>query len=297
MRPTVALLCACLFVALPASAQMEDVVIETTPLTDSLHMLTGQGGNLVVCSGDDGVFLVDDQYAPLTDRIRAAISEIHDGDVRFVLNTHWHADHTGGNENFGEAGSVIVAHDNVRERMSVDQFNELFDRGTPASPPAALPVVTFADGLTFHLNGQTIEVIHFAHAHTDGDAIVHFVDDDVIHTGDIVFWGLYPFIDVDSGGSVDGVIAATGALLDMSGASTRFVPGHGTVLGRQELTAYRDMLVELRATVAGLLAEGRSEDEIVAAAPTADYDAEWGQVWLDGETFTRILCRSLTDGS
>lgn len=298
MRSIIALACALLCAAAPAFAQdMDDVVVEATALTGSLHMLTGQGGNLVVCTGPDGIFLVDDQYAPLTERIRSAIAEIQAGDVRFVLNTHWHGDHTGGNENFGEAGAVIVAHENVRQRMSVDQFNQLFDRETPASPAAALPVVTFSDGIVFHLNGETIRVEHFEHAHTDGDATVHFVDANIIHTGDIVFWGLYPFIDIDSGGSVDGIIEATASLLEMSDDATRFVPGHGPLLGREQVAAYREMLLELRGRVQKLLDDGLDMEAVVAAAPTADHDAEWGQVWLDGPTFTKVLVRSLSGGN
>ena len=293
MRPLVFALLLCL--ALPAQAQMEDVVIETTPLTDSLHMLKGRGGNLVVCTGSDGIFLVDDQYAPLSEKIMAAVAEIQEGPVRFVLNTHWHGDHTGGNENFGETGSVIVAHDNVRARMSTDQFNEFFDRETKASPKGALPVVTFSDGLTFHMNNLTLEITHFAHAHTDGDAVVFFREANVIHTGDIVFHGLYPFIDVDSGGSIDGVIAACEAILEMSDDATRIVPGHGPVIGRAEIVTYRDMLIEIRDRVAARIAAGDDLDAVLAAKPTADWDEELGHVWLTGDQVTELVYRSLKD--
>jgi len=293
MRSLVFALLVCL--AVPANAQMEDVVIETTPFTDSLHMLSGRGGNLVVCTGDDGIFLIDDQYAPLSEKIMAAIAEVQEGPVRFVLNTHWHGDHTGGNENFGETGSVIVAHENVRARMSVDQFNELFDRETPASPEGALPIVTFSEGLTFHVNGLTLEVIHFARAHTDGDAVVRFAEANVIHTGDIVFDGLYPFIDVDSGGSIDGVIAACAAILEMADAQTKIVPGHGPVLGRTEVSAYRDMLVEIRARVATRIEAGDDLEAVKASRPTADWDEELGHVWLTGDQVTELVYRSLTE--
>jgi len=276
------------------SAQMDDVVIETTPLSDSLHMLTGQGGNMIVSAGSDGIFLVDDQFAPLTGRILAAIAEIQAGDVRFVLNTHWHGDHTGGNENLGQAGSVIFAHDKVRERMSIAQFNELWDRETPASPTAALPIVTFADGITFHLNGETLRVSHIEHAHTDGDAIVHFLDANIIHTGDVVFWGLYPFIDVDSGGSIDGVIAGCDRLAQMADADTRFVPGHGTMFGPAELGQFRDMLVQVRARVSALIEEGKDLEAVQVARPTLEYDEDWGQLWLDGDAFTETVFNSLS---
>ncbi|RKZ16159.1 MBL fold metallo-hydrolase [bacterium] len=283
-----------LFVASAASAQFEDVVIKTTPLTTSLHMLEGYGGNLVLSSGEDGVFLVDDQFAPLTERILAAIAEITDEDVRFVLNTHWHGDHTGGNENIGQTGAVIVAHDNVRERMSVEQFSAFLDRTTPASPSIALPIVTFSEGIAFHLNGETIEVTHIESAHTDGDAIVHFHTANVIHTGDVVFWGLYPFIDVESGGSVDGVIAGCEVLLELGDADTRYVPGHGTIIGREELANYRDMLVQFRTAIAALIEQGKSLQEVQDAAPTAAYDEAWGQVWIDGDQMTQSIYNSLT---
>ena len=294
MRPIPLLLLGLIALTMPASAQMEDVVIEATPLTDSLHMLTGRGGNIIVSAGEDGIFLVDDQYAPLTERILAAVAEIQAGEVRFVLNTHWHGDHTGGNENLGQTGSVIVAHENVRERMSVTQFNELWDRETEASPKAALPVVTFRSGVTFHLNGQTMEVSHIEHAHTDGDAIVHFLDANIIHTGDVVFWGLYPFIDVDSGGSIDGVIAGCDRLSEMADDETRFVPGHGTMFGLSELAEYRAMLVEIRARVSAMIEEGKDLEAVQAAAPTREYDEHWGQMWLDGDTFAKTVFNSLT---
>jgi glyoxylase-like metal-dependent hydrolase (beta-lactamase superfamily II) len=274
---------------------MEDVIVETTRLTDNLHMLKGSGGNLVVCTGDDGIFLVDDQYAPLTERILAAIAEIQEGPVRFVVNTHWHFDHTGGNENFGKAGSVLVAHENVRERMSADQFNRFLDREIPASPHVALPVVTFDAGVTFHLNGQTLEVRHFANAHTDGDAAVFFREANVIHTGDIVFYGLYPFVDVDSGGSIDGIIDACEVFLEEADAETQIVVGHGPLIGRAELETYLDMMVEIRARIATRIEAGDDLAAVQASRPTADWDETWGNTWLNGDQITELVYRSLTE--
>jgi glyoxylase-like metal-dependent hydrolase (beta-lactamase superfamily II) len=277
----------------PAGAQYEDAEIESVELTPSIHLLTGPGGNMLVWNGEDGIFLIDDQYAPLSERILAAIAEIQEGPVRFVLNTHWHGDHTGGNENLGKTGAVIVAHDNVRERLSTEQFNEMWDKTTLPSPRAALPIVTFASGLSFHLGDETLEVSHVAHAHTDGDAIVYFRDANIIHTGDIVFWGLYPFIDVDSGGSVDGVVAGCDRLLEISDAKTRFVPGHGTVIGRDELVEYRAMLVEIRSRVAAAIADEEDLDAVLASRPTAEWDEAWGGTWLSGDDFTKIVFRDL----
>ncbi|MEO1310678.1 MAG: MBL fold metallo-hydrolase, partial [Pseudomonadota bacterium] len=174
-----------------AQSQFDGVTIRTTELADGVYMLEGAGGNMAVSVGPDGVILIDDQFAPLSERIQAAIGELSDLQVRFVLNTHWHGDHTGGNEAFGATGAVIVAHDNVRERMSVDQFNDLLGRETKAGDPAALPVVTFTDQVTFHLNGRPVEVVHVPAAHTDGDSIVRFVGSNVVHAGDVFFSGRF----------------------------------------------------------------------------------------------------------
>lgn len=272
-----------------AVAQWDEVEIGSQELTPSIHVLTGRGGNMAVCVGDEGVFLVDDQYAPLTDRIRAKIAEIHDGPVRFVLNTHWHGDHTGGNENFGETGSLIVAHDNVRARMAIENVSTIWDRTTPPSPEGALPVVTFNDEVTFHVNGETVHCFHVANAHTDGDAVVHFVDADVIHMGDVYFNGLYPFIDTDSGGSIDGMIAAVERVMALCTPETVLIAGHGPVGDLDSLRAYHDMLVRIRARTNALIRQGADLDAVIAAAPTAEWDAEWGQTWIDGEKFIEVV--------
>src|SRR5258706_9143076 len=205
-------------------------------------MLTGAGGNIGVSAGEDAVFVIDDQYAPLTDRITAAIAKITPKPVRFVLNTHWHGDHTGGNENFGKGGSLIVAHENVRKRMSVEQFIEAFNMRSPAAPPVALPVVTFAQSVTFHLNGDEIRAIHMPNAHTDGDAVVHFLRNDVVHMGDIYFNGMYPFIDDATGGSVEGVIPACDKGDALVSDKTHIIPGHGRPSNKAEPKAHLHML-------------------------------------------------------
>jgi len=284
----------CLVLPVALSAQdFSDVVIETTAVSGNIHMLQGAGGNLAICSGEDGVILVDDQFAPLTEKIRAAIGEVSDGDIRFVLNTHWHGDHVGGNENLGKAGTLIVAHDNVRVRMSTEQFNELFDRSTPASPKDALPVVTFNDTATFHLNGETIRAFHVPPAHTDGDSIVHFVNSDVVHMGDLYFQGKYPFIDVDSGGSIDGVIAAADQVLAMVDDNTKIIPGHGPLSNKAELMEYRNMLSDIRKIVADMMAAGKSAEEIQAAMPTKPWDEVWGGGFMKPDVFASIVVRSL----
>jgi glyoxylase-like metal-dependent hydrolase (beta-lactamase superfamily II) len=236
--------------AQPALAQQDfsEVDIETVGIADGLYVLIGAGGNIGLTVGDDGAFLVDDQYAPLTEKIKQAIGAVTDKEVHFVINTHWHGDHTGGNENFGEAGAVIVAHDNTRSRMAVEQFVPLFDHRAPPSPADALPIVTFSDTVTFHWNDKTIHAFHASHAHTDGDAIIRFVEDDVYHMGDIYWTSGYPRIDVGNGGSVDGVIAAVERVLAMADADSRIIPGHGPLppRGPAALRSYLEMLTGVR---------------------------------------------------
>jgi len=284
--------------ATPATAQQQDfsqVEIKTQKVADGVWMLQGAGGNLGLSAGEDGAFLIDDQFAPLTDKIRAAVAEITDQEVRFVFNTHWHFDHTGGNENFGQAGSLIVAHDNVRRRMSVDQVMEAFNRTVPAAPKVALPVVTFAKDVTFHLNGETIHAFHVPPAHTDGDSIVHFQNANVVHMGDILFNGGYPFIDAGSGGSVDGVIHAVNKVLAMTDADTQFIPGHGPLANRDDLVAYRNMLEKVRTGVAALKAAGKSLEEAQAAKPTADLDETWGGGFINADQIVAIVYGTLPD--
>jgi glyoxylase-like metal-dependent hydrolase (beta-lactamase superfamily II) len=236
----------------------------------------------------------DDQYAPLSDKILAAVKAITPDPVRFVLNTHWHGDHTGGNENMGKAGAYIVAHDNVRKRMSSEHFNAVFQRTTPASPEGALPVVTFAEGITFHWNGEEIRVYHVPPAHTDGDAIVHFVKADVVHMGDLFFNGFnYPFVDVSSGGRVDGVIGAADRVLAAVSDKTRIIPGHGPLATKADLQLYRDTVKTLRDRIAKLKAEGKTKEDVIAAKPTADYDAKWGGGFIKPDVFTGLVFDSL----
>lgn len=295
-RFATALVAACLFAALPAASQQDfsGVEIESHPVADGVWMLTGAGGNLGVSAGEDGVFLIDDQFAPLTEKIRAAIAKLDDGPIRFVVNTHWHSDHTGGNENLGNAGALIVAHENVRERMSVEQFMERFGRTVPASPKAALPVVTYDESVTFHLNGDRIHAFHVPPAHTDGDSLVHFREANVIHMGDTFFAGGYPFVDLGSGGSVRGVIAAADRALELADAETKIIPGHGPLSDRAALQEYRDMLASVVAAVEPLVAEGKSLEEVRAAKPSAAFDEAWGGGFIDAPTFVETVYQSLT---
>jgi len=265
----------------PLAAQNFDAVqIRAQSLGGGIYMLMGQGGNIGLSVGEDGVFIVDDQFAPLTDKILAAIAEITSESVRFVFNTHWHGDHTGGNENLERTGALIVAHENVRERLSVDQVLERIGRPaaeSPAVPEGARPVVTFTEDVTFHLNGDELHAFHVENAHTDGDAIVHFKRANVVHMGDTFFRDRFPFIDTATGGSIDGMIAASGTALAVMDGETQVIPGHGGLSNREDLCRYRDALKTMRDAVADLMEQGRSLEQIVAARPIRAQAEAWGQ--------------------
>jgi glyoxylase-like metal-dependent hydrolase (beta-lactamase superfamily II) len=285
-------------VVLPSAAEQEEdpfakVEIETTKLTETLYMLKGRGGNLGLCVGKDGVFLVDDQYAPLTEKILAAIAEITDQPVQFVFNTHWHGDHTGGNENFGKTGSLLVSHTNVRRRMSTEQFMDFFDETEPAAPDAALPVVTFTDSLTFHYNDEVITAFHVPHAHTDGDGVVHFPGANVVHSGDIIWYTLYPYIDYSAGGTIDGMIEGTRLILGLCDGDTRVITGHGPLIQKPEVENYLAMLTGIRDAVAAEKSKGKSLEETQAAAPAAAWDEDWGKLWLTSDQFVAMVYKSL----
>lgn len=272
----------------------DKVQIKTVKLSENVYMLLGSGGNIGVYAGEDGVFLVDDQFAPLTKKIKAAIGKISDKKIRFVINTHWHFDHVGGNENLGEMGSVIIAHENVRKRMSTDQFIEFFQKKIPASPKVALPIITFTKDLVFHLNGENIHVFHVNNAHTDGDAIVYFRNSNVIHTGDIYFAGLYPFIDTSAHGSVNGVIDAAQYVLSIINDDTKVIPGHGPLSNKAELRAYVDMLISVRAKISKQISDGKTIEEIQRTKPTQAFDKKWGHGMLTPDQFVQILYKNLS---
>jgi len=272
----------------------DKVQIKTVKTSGNVYMLMGSGGNLGVLVGDDGVFLVDDQFAPLTKKIKDAIGKISDKEIRFLINTHWHFDHVGGNENLGETGSVIIAHENVRKRMSTDQFIEFFQKKVPASPKVALPIITFTQDLMFHLNGEDIHVFHVNNAHTDGDSIVYFRNSNVIHTGDIYFAGIYPFIDTSSHGSVNGVIDAAQHILSIIDDNTKVIPGHGSLSNKAELSAYVDMLISMRAKITKQISDGKTLEEIQKTKPAQKFDEKWGHGMLTSDKFVQILYTDLS---
>ena len=278
--------------AVTAAAQNFDTVqVRSTPVAGAVHMLVGSGGNIGLVVGDDAVFVVDDQFAPLTPKILAAIKAITPQPVRFVLNTHWHYDHTGGNEHMGEAGALIFAQENVRKRMSTGQFLQALNRTEPPSPRGALPVVTFTDTVSFHLNGDSIVVFHVPPAHTDGDAVVMFTKANVVHSGDLFVSDRFPFVDRSSGGSIHGIIGAAERMIAATNAQTKIIPGHGPLADRARLQKYRDMLVVMRDRMRREIAAKHTIDQVLASKITAEYDAEWP---AGRERFLRILFEELS---
>ena len=286
-----AILMTCVLACGSARAQQnfDKVEIKTEKLSPSTYVLFGAGGNIGVSVGDDALFIIDDQYAPINPKILAALKLLSDKPVKFVLNTHWHGDHTGGNEKMGDAGALIVAHNNVRKRMSSEQFIALFKSKVPPSPKSALPVVTFSADVTFHLNGDEVFGFHVPNAHTDGDTIVQFKKSNVIHMGDTFFNGWYPFIDVSSGGSPEGVIAAADRVLALADDNTKIIPGHGPVSNKADLKNYRDMLSTVTGRIKALLKQGKKLDEIKAAKPSAEFDERWGKAFITPSAFTEML--------
>lgn len=280
-----------------AHAQGQDfdkVTIKTTKITEGVYLLEGAGGNIGVSVGEDGAIVIDDQFPQLTPKIQAAIAAITPKPIRFVVNTHWHGDHVGGNENLGSAGAVIVAHENVRKRMSAEQFIELSKKKVPPSPLKALPVVTFASDITLHFNGEDIHVIHVDPAHTDGDSIIVFPKSKVVHMGDCYLTISYPYADVSSGGTFDGHIALTEKVFGMIDDSYKIIPGHGTLSDRAELKAWHDMLVELRAAVKKQVDAGKKLDAIQKMNLTAKWDEKWGQKFIKPDQVIDFAFQSVT---
>lgn len=277
----------------------DEVQFTSIKAADNIYMLQGAGGNIGLFFGPDGVFLIDDQFAPLHEKLVAQITELSGGAATdlsdaFLINTHFHPDHTDGNEIIGESGGIIFAHENVRQRLSVEQFVPFFNSRHPALSAAGLPVITFTRDLTFHLNGDSISVLHLRNAHTDGDAIVHFTRANVIHTGDIVFLQTYPLIDLDNGGSVAGMIGAVETILDLADDQTIIIPGHGNISNRSELVQYHLMLTTIYEKASQMVKDGKSLDEIQAAGISKDFD-ETCDGFIAHEAFIGLVYRDLTE--
>jgi len=248
------------------------VEIKTTKLSSNFYTLEGLGGTIGVLDGPDGIFMVDGEYAPLTTKIVAAIKQFSSEPIRFMVNTHVHGDHTGGNENFGKLGVVIVARDELRDRLAHPMPTANGTPGVPM-PTAGLPLITYEGRLTFHMDGEDVQLIPIPHAHTDGDTLIYFPHADIIMSGDFYRSIQYPNIDRTNGGSLNGMVDGLAALIALAGPNTKIVPGHGPVVSKTDVTTQRDMILAIRDRIAALIAQGKTQDEVVAANPTADYDA------------------------
>ena len=278
----------CLLITVSPLRAQNDVKINTIRVSDNIYMLTGQGGNIGLFLGEDGTFIVDDQFAPLTEKILAAIKSVGGDTPRFLINTHFHGDHTGGNENLGNAGTLIFSHDNVRERLVNGSYIKAFGMNAPPANKAALPVLTFSEDMHFHINNESVNAVHVSSAHTDGDSIIYFKKANVVHAGDIFFNGFYPFIDSANGGSLKGTIAAVDAILAATDSNSKIIPGHGPLADKKQLQAYRDMLATAYSRLLKLKNDGVSAEDAVIRKPLADLEEKWGGGIFSGEKWIGI---------
>jgi glyoxylase-like metal-dependent hydrolase (beta-lactamase superfamily II) len=284
--------------ASPPPPDFSKVEIRTTDLGNNVHMLEGQGGNTTVAVAKDGIIMVDGgQFAPLHDKLKAAIASISNQPIKYLINTHFNGDHTGGNELFAKEGAIVVSQINVKKRLATGTTNGLTGAKTPPAPQAALPSDTYTNFSKIRLSGRVADLKHVANAHSDGDTYVWFKTANVLATGDTFTNGRYPNIDFANGGSINGMIAAADACLKLANAKTRIVPGHGPVANKAALTEYRTMLVTARDRMAKLVQERKSEDEVLAAKPFADLDAKWAPNELASKNFIRVAYHSLADKS
>lgn len=279
----------------PPPPDFSKVEIKTTDLGNNVYMLEGQGGNITVAVAKDGIIMVDGEFAPLHDKIKAAISAVSSQPVKYLINTHFHGDHTGGNEPFAKDGAIVVAEIDVKNRLAAGTTNGLTGVKTPPASPGALPAKTYSGALKIRLPGRVADLKHIANAHTDGDTYVWFKTANVLSTGDTFTNGRYPNIDFANGGNINGMIAAADAYLKLTNAKSRIVPGHGPVADKAALADYRAMLVTARDRMAKLVIDGKTEDDAVAAKPFADLDAKWAPTELAAKNFIRVVWHSLAD--
>jgi cyclase len=275
-----------------AQQDFSKVEIKSQKVAGNVHMLQGAGGNIGVSVGSDGILIVDDQYAPLAEKIKAALKTLSEGKLKFVLNTHWHGDHTGGNVVFGPEAPVI-AHDNVRKRLSTDQRIELFKSTVPASPKEAWPVITFGQSLSVHFNGEEIKVIHFPQGHTDGDSVIFFTGSNVVHMGDDFFAGRFPFVDLGSGGTVEGLARNIGEILGKLPPGVKLIPGHGPISTADDLKLYHRMLVETTDIVRKKMAAGKSLADIKTEGLPEEWKS-WGTGFIKTDLWIETIHTSLS---
>ncbi|MEP6755167.1 MAG: MBL fold metallo-hydrolase [Chthonomonadales bacterium] len=264
-----------------------DVKVEK--LADNIYVLSGVGGNIAILTGKDDTLQIDSGNPGTTAAVQKGTKTVTDKAVNTLINTHWHGDHTGGNEDLGKIGGRIFAHDNVRTRLGSDQFIEAFNSKVPAHPAIALPIVTFDDKMTVHHNGEVLHLTHVPPAHTDGDITILFEKANILHAGDLFFNGMYPFIDSSTGGWIGGMAKAADQILAMTDDSTKIIPGHGPVGNKQQFKVYRDMLVKVESIMTPLVKSGKTAAEIVAAKPLAELDGKWGMGFMKPETFIPVV--------
>lgn len=287
---TIVLLCAAPQFSQAQQTDYSKVEIKATKISGNVYMLEGSGGNIGVSVGEDGILIVDDQFAPLADKIKAALKQLGEGKLKFVLNTHWHGDHTGGNQVFGP-DAPIIAHDNVRKRMSTEQRSEFFKQTTPASPKEALPVITFNQSLSVHFNGEEIRVIHFPQGHTDGDSVIFFTKSNVVHMGDDFFSNRFPFVDLESGGSVQGLIKNIADIIPKLPPDVKLIPGHGPISTVDDLKAYHRMLVTTTDIVQQKMKAKKSLDQIKKEGLPEEWKS-WGTGFIKTDLWLEIIYRS-----
>jgi len=275
-----------------AQTDFSKVQMKATKVAGNVYMLEGAGGNIGVSVGDDGLLIVDDQFAPLADKIRAALKGIADKKLKFILNTHWHGDHTGGNVVFGPE-ATIIAHDNVRKRLATEQKSTVFNTTTPPSPKEALPVITFDQSLSVHFNGEDIRAIHFPHGHTDGDSVIFFSASNVVHLGDDFFAGRFPFVDLESGGSVEGLVKNIGELVNKIPADAKLIPGHGPLSTLDDLKSYHRMLQQTTEIVRQKIAAGKTLDQIKSEGLPDEWKP-WGEGFIKTDRWVETIYKSLT---
>lgn len=294
MKPLyrVTVVCLLFFGAGLARAQQDfsQVELKVSQVKDNIYMINGTGGNIGVSVGSDGILIVDDKFAPLADKIRAALKDVGGGDLKFILNTHWHGDHTGGNQVFGPE-APIIAQANVRKRLMTEQH--IFGRTVPPAPKEAWPVITFDESVSVHFNGEEIKVIHFPRGHTDGDSIIFFTGANVVHMGDDFFAGRFPFVDLDSGGDVEGLAENVVEVIDELPPDVKIIPGHGPLSTLDDLRAYHRMLVETTAIIRQRMAAGKSLEEMQAEGLPEEW-ASWGSGFIATERWIEIVHRSLS---
>jgi cyclase len=280
-----------------AQTNWDTVRIRPEKIIDNIYLLKGSGGNIGVLTGKDGVLIVDDQYLPLGEKIKNAIATLDSNPVKYTINTHIHLDHTGGNEYFKQAGSTIIAHKVVRERMMKEHVNKTTNQTTPPRPADAWPLVTFDDNLNVHLNGQDIELIHFNAGHTDGDVIIRFKQANVFHMGDVFVTYGYPYIDMSNGGTINGLIACLDKVMGLMDINTKVIPGHGNLCTKDDVKKYRDRLASIRDQVAAALKKGSKIEDLANLGITDAIDAEWGKGFMKGKDFIRIVAEGINADS